>query len=191
MDATIDAAVRDLARGALVVYPTDTLFGLGARATSAPAVDRLLRAKARPPGQPISIAVSSTEEIEGLAVLTGAARGWIRRLLPGPVTVLVPASPMARRRLAGPLLGPDGSVGLRVPDHPVARELARRAGPITCTSANRHGEAPAATLAEARRAFGATVARYVGGHPPPSGRPSALIDLTGAAPAVVPRSPGR
>ncbi|MCI4350901.1 MAG: Sua5/YciO/YrdC/YwlC family protein, partial [Thermoplasmata archaeon] len=107
MDAGVDAAVRDLARGALVVYPTDTLFGLGARATSAAAVERLLAAKARPADQPISIAVSSTEEIEPLARLSVRARGWIRRLLPGPVTVLVPASALARKRLAGPVIGPD------------------------------------------------------------------------------------
>jgi L-threonylcarbamoyladenylate synthase len=191
MDARLDGAARDLARGALVVYPTDTLLGLGARATSARAVDRLVRAKARPPGQPISIAVSSTEEIERLANLSAPARGWIRRLLPGPVTVLVPVSAAARRRLAPALLGPDGTVGVRVPDHPVARALAYRVGPITCTSVNRHGEPPARSLANARRAFGGAVARYVGGSPAPTGRPSTLIDLTGATPTVVARPPRR
>ncbi|MCI4351400.1 MAG: Sua5/YciO/YrdC/YwlC family protein, partial [Thermoplasmata archaeon] len=73
----------------------------------------------------------------------------------------------------------------------VARALAQRAGPITCTSANRHGEPTATCLAEARRSLGEAVARYVAGGPPPSGRPSTLIDLTGSSPSVVPRPPGR
>jgi tRNA threonylcarbamoyl adenosine modification protein (Sua5/YciO/YrdC/YwlC family) len=187
----LDAAVRDLARGALVVYPTDTLYGLGARATSESAVAALLLAKARPSAQPISIAVSSTEEIEPWAELTPRTRGWLRRLLPGPVTVLLPASPSARRRLAAPILGEGTTVGVRIPNHPVARALARRAGPITCTSANRHGEPAAASIAAARRAFGRSVARYVTAGPAPSGRPSTLVDLTGRSPSIRSRPPAR
>lgn len=191
MEAGVEAAARVLARGALVVYPTDTLYGLGARATSEVAVARLLLAKARPADQPISIAVSSTEEVEPWARLTPRSRGWVRRLLPGPVTVLLPASQAARRRLAAPILGAEGTVGLRVPDHPAARALARLVGPITCTSANRHGEPAATTIAAARRAFGPAVGCYLAAGPPPSGRPSMIVDLTGASPSVRSRTSAR
>lgn len=182
MASALERAVRALADGGLVAYPTDTLFGLAARATDANAVSRLVAAKGRSAQQPISLAVSSTEEIEPWAVLTPARRRVLRDVFPGPVTALVPASAEARRRLAPGLVAASGTLGVRVPDHPLARELARRAGPVTATSANRHGEPAARTLAEARRALGAAVAVYLDGPPSPSGRPSTILDLTGARP---------
>jgi tRNA A37 threonylcarbamoyladenosine synthetase subunit TsaC/SUA5/YrdC len=81
-----------------------------------------------------------------------------------------------------------GAVGIRVPDHPLARELARRAGPITSTSANRHGARPARTIAEARATFGDAVSVYLPASPRPSGRPSTLVDLTGSQPRLVTRT---
>lgn len=182
MASALDRAVRALTDGRLVVYPTDTLFGIAARATDAAAVARLVAAKGRSAQQPISIAVSSTEEVETWAELTSPRRAALRNALPGPVTALVPASTQALRRLAPGIVAASGSLGVRVPDHPIARELARRAGPITATSANRHGEPPAQHLSGARRTLGTTVAVYLDGPPRPSGRPSTLLDLTGARP---------
>ena len=182
-----DAAIASLAGGKLIVYPTDTLWGLGASAMDPRAVDALLRAKDRPAGMPISIAVSSVEEAELLVDWSAASRSIARRLLPGAVTILAPASRRARRSLAPSLVAPDGSLGLRVPDHPVAREIARCAGPITATSANRHGDPPCRSVREARRVFGDRVATYVASGPAPSGRPSSLVDLRGTTPRVVAR----
>jgi L-threonylcarbamoyladenylate synthase len=179
-------AVRALRAGKLVIYPTDTLLGLGARADRPAAVQRLVEAKQRPHGMPISVAVSSTEEIEALGELSDAGRAFVRAHLPGPFTVLLRARPDAP--LAPQLLAANGTVGVRVPDHPLARALARRAGPITSTSVNRHGDAPARTLAAARAAFGGSVDAYVAAVPTPSGRPSELIDLTGAQPRPIARS---
>jgi L-threonylcarbamoyladenylate synthase len=188
MGARVADAVAALAAGRLVVYPTDTLLGVGARATDPAAVARLAEAKGRPPGMPVSVAVSSTAEVEALAELTPAGRRFVRTHLPGPYTLLVRRSTLARRTLAPRVAGASRAIGLRVPDHPVARELARRAGPITATSANRHGRAAARTVAEARRAFGDAIAVYLTGGPRPSGRPSQLIDLTHGAPRVVART---
>ena len=187
MGSPLAAAVRALAAGRLVVYPTDTLFGVGARAGDRRGVARLAVAKGRPSRLPVSVAVSSTEELEALATLSPPARRFVRTHLPGPYTVLVQGSKAARRALPPPVVGASGTIGCRVPDHPLARELARRAGPITSTSANRHGRPPARSVAEARRAFGAAVAVYLSGGPRPSGRPSQLIDLTHGAPRVVAR----
>jgi len=169
-----------------VVYPTDTLLGLGARARDRNAVARLIEAKGRSGAQAISVCVSSTEEVERYAEVSRAARRFVRRHLPGPYTVLLPPSALARRTLA-PAVAGGPTIGLRVPDHPVARELARRAGPITATSANPHGAPPARTVAEARRAFGKTVDLYLSPAPPVGGVPSTLVDLTGVAPRVVER----
>ncbi|HYK93910.1 MAG TPA: Sua5/YciO/YrdC/YwlC family protein, partial [Thermoplasmata archaeon] len=89
MGATVGTAARALRAGQLVVYPTDTLWGLGALATQSRGVERLIRAKRRPGGLPLSVAVSSLEELEEWATLTPARRAFIRRYLPGPVTVIL------------------------------------------------------------------------------------------------------
>lgn len=181
MAAGLDAAVRALGAGRLVGYPTDTLYGLAAKASDPAAVARVYAAKGRPQGVPLSVAVSSWEEIEALARLTPARRAFLRRHLPGPYTVLL--RPAAKAPLAPSLLA-GGSVGIRIPDHPLARELARRAGPITATSANRHGAAPTTTRAGAQVQLGAEVAVYLSGAPRPSGRPSTIVELAGDRPVV-------
>jgi L-threonylcarbamoyladenylate synthase len=186
MGAALSNAVRALRHGGLVVYPTDTLLGLGARASDRGAVRRLLVAKGRSASQPISVCVSSTEEIEQYAVVRPSARRFLRRHLPGPYTVLLAPSARARRTFAPAVLGRT-TIGFRVPDHFVARELARAAGPITATSANRHGDPTARTLAEARRALGGHVSAYVPADPPGSGEPSTLVDLKGREPRVLAR----
>ncbi len=188
MRSTVAAAVRALAAGELVVYPTDTLLGLAARADDPAAVLRLERAKGRPTGQPISIAVSSVAEVEAIGDLSPGARRFVRTHLPGPYTVLLRPNALARRRLAPRLFARDGTVGVRVPDHPVARELARQAGPVTATSANLHGSPPCRSVGAARRAFGDTVRTYLAETPRPRGVPSALVDLTGARPTAVVRT---
>jgi L-threonylcarbamoyladenylate synthase len=187
MTGDIEKAVRALRDGKLVVYPTDTLLGLAARADDAAAVDRLVQAKARPPGSPLSVAVSSYDEVEPLADLDGPRRAWLRRNLPGPYTALLPASAAAKLSLAPGIVGADGTTGIQIPAHPLARSLAELVGPVTSTSANRHGEPPARSVAEARRVFGREVAVYLDGEPAPSGRPSELVDLTGARPRPVRR----
>jgi L-threonylcarbamoyladenylate synthase len=188
MGASLADAVRALASGELVVYPTDTLIGIAARATDPVAVDRLAAAKDRPSQLPVSVAVSSLDEVEPLGRFSPAGRRWARLHLPGAYTALLPASALARARLAPPLVSASGVVGFRIPDHPLARELARRAGPITSTSANRHGAPPARTPTEARALFGDAVAVYLPAAPRPSGVPSTLVDLTGPEPRPIPRT---
>ncbi len=187
MPSRIDRPLRALAAGGVIVYPTDTLLGLGARATDPAAVAHLFALKGRPGGVPISIAVSSYDELERWAELAPPARAWVRRALPGPFTVLARASPRARRSLAPGIVGPGGTIGLRIPDHATARALARAAGPLTATSANRHGAPPCRRIAQARRAFGAEDAANVPAAPAPSGRPSTIVDWTGGRPRFAER----
>ena len=187
MGATLSNAAKALQRGGLVVYPTDTVLGLGALASDRAAVRKLIAAKGRSPSQPISVCVSSTEEVERYALVSSMARRFLRRHLPGPYTVLLLPSPAAYRRFA-PSVGGGSTIGFRVPDHPVARELARVAGPVTATSANRHGAPSARTVAEARRALGGAVSVYLPATPPGSGEPSTVVDLIGPEPHVIVRS---
>lgn len=183
--SSLDAAVKALARGELVVYPTDTLWGLAATATDKKAVATLFAAKERPPDSPVSIALSSLEEIETYAQLGPGERAFLRRELPGPITVLVRPSPLAITKLPAQITGVGRSIGLRIPDHPVARELAGRAGPITCTSANVHGHPNPADLTGVKADLGRKVAVYLDGEPAPSGQPSRVVDLTASVPTVV------
>ncbi len=183
MTDPIARAVRALRVGGIVGYPTDTLYGLAVPATDLAAVDSLVRAKGRAAGQPISVAFASFEELEPYSELSEEGRSFVRTHLPGPYTLLTPPSARARREFA-PTIAGGASMGIRIPDHPLARSLAEHAGPITATSANRHGEPPARTASEARRIFGSEVAMYLPSDPAPSGTPSTLVDLTRGAPAI-------
>ena len=182
---TLRRAVDALRRGDVVLYPTDTILGLAVRPDSEAALRRLFHLKARPEGAPVSVAFSSWEEVENVARLDPPRRRALRELLPGPYTLLLPARRKLLSRWPGGLFGPQGTVGVRIPDHPVARALARAAGPVTSTSANRHGEPTCRTVAEARRIFGDGVAVYLPADPPPRGVPSTLVDLSHSRPRVV------
>ncbi|MFZ0830217.1 MAG: L-threonylcarbamoyladenylate synthase [Thermoplasmata archaeon] len=181
-------AVHAVRRGQPILYPTDTLWGLGVRPDDTGAVRRLYALKERPAEMPVSVAFSSYEELEPFVRLSLTSRATIRRWLPGPFTFLLRAGPKARREWVPAVLGKSPTIGVRIPDRPVARELLARTGPLTTTSANRHGRPPCRSAAEARRVFGDQVTVYVTGGEPPSGRPSTLVDLTGRRPHVVHRS---
>ena len=184
----VAAAVRAVRRGWPILYPTDTLWGLGVRPDDRQAVRRLYAVKERPDGMPVSVAFSSFEEVEPFVRLTPLARATIRRWLPGPFTFLLRASAKARRQWSPAVIGKSQTIGVRIPDHSLARALLARTGPLTTTSANRHGRPPVRTATEARRAFGSRVGAYVTGGAPPAGRPSTIVALTGPRPHVIRRS---
>lgn len=114
------------------------------------------------------------------------ARRFVRERLPGAYTVLAVPSEEARRRLVSEV-GGGARIGLRVPAHPIPRELARQCGPVVATSANLSAGRPTQSLREARAVFGGKVAAYVDGPPRPTGRPSTLIDVSRAEPREVAR----
>ncbi|HPZ33040.1 MAG TPA: L-threonylcarbamoyladenylate synthase [Methanoculleus sp.] len=129
----IDMAVLVLRRDGLVVYPTETVYGLGADALSEDAVRKVFEAKNRPVSKPISVAVSDMEMLETIAEVDDLARAFIKQFLPGPVTVILPA----RSCLPEILTGGTGLIGIRWPNNEIAIELISRLdAPITSTSAN-------------------------------------------------------
>ena len=141
----IEEAVRILHRDGMVVYPTDTLYGLGADALSEQAVLGVYESKGRIHGNPVSIAVADFEMIELVAVVDDISRAFCERFLPGPVTVILPARPV----LPPMLTGGTGQIGIRMPDHPVAHALLEAFdSPITATSANTSGSPEPMALAE-------------------------------------------
>lgn len=135
----IDTAVRVLSRDGLIVYPTETVYGLGADALSEDAVLKVYVVKNRPLSRPISIAVSDMDMLGAVAVVDEAARAFIERFLPGPVTVILPV----KSCLPEIITGGTGLVGIRWPAHEIALAIiARLDSPITATSANVSGEIP-------------------------------------------------
>lgn len=184
----LERAVEALLDGKVIAYPTDTLVGLGVIANDVSALELLYELKERPARLPVSLMLSSTEEIGNFGELSPASRRFIRTALPGPYTVLLWPTEYARSTLSNRLISEQGVIALRVPDHNVAREISRSAGAITSTSANRHGRPPARTIAEAKRIFGNDIAVYLDAKPAPSGVPSTIVDLSGKAPRMVPRT---
>lgn len=189
-----EEAVARIARGGLVAYPTETLYGLGADAGRSDAVGRLRAWKGRPDDQPLSLLVSGPEGLEALGVsLGGSARRLAEALWPGPLTLVLPC---ARPWAPGVARAEDGAVGVRCASHPAAAELARRVaerglGPVTATSLNRSGRPPARTRAQAAALCageGGGEAPWlldVPGAPEPGGAASTVVDATRETPVVL------
>jgi L-threonylcarbamoyladenylate synthase len=129
----VEKAAQVLIHDGIVIYPTDTVYGLGGDAFSDEAILKVYEAKRRPLSQPVSIAVASCDMIHGVAKVDEYAAGFIDHFLPGPVTVVLPA----RNSVPGMLTGGTGQIGIRFPRHPVALRLISLIDtPITATSAN-------------------------------------------------------
>lgn len=134
--SALDAAASALEAGEAVVLPTDTVYGV---ATLPPYVDLLYALKGRPEAVPIAVLVASVEQARELVDLPSAAARVARALWPGPLTLVLPR------------IDDRSTLGVRCPAHPFVRALAGRVGPLSTTSANRHGEPtpPAASAAAA------------------------------------------
>jgi L-threonylcarbamoyladenylate synthase len=179
----IDRALAALNADELVVYPTETYYGLGADATSPRALERLFAIKRREPDKPVALIVADLAMARQMvAEIPAAALRLADAFWPGPLTMVMPA----RAGIHAGLLGRDGGVGLRVSSHPVARELVRRLGrPLTATSANLAGEPPASRIEQARTAFGDTVAVYLEGGRLGLSAASTVVAFDGSRPNVL------
>lgn len=132
----IEKAVSVLMHDGLVVYPTETIYGLGADAFSDEAIIRVYEAKKRPLGMPISIAVSDFDMLAAVAHVRPPMESFVQAFLPGPVTVILPA----RNSVPEILTGGTGLIGIRMPANDLALRLIEKFdAPITATSANLHG----------------------------------------------------
>ena len=165
----VERAVQVLRRDGIIVYPTDTVYGLGGDAFSDDAILRVYEAKGRPLGKPMSVAVSDIEMLCAIACADDFALGFVGRFLPGPVTVILEA-----RSCIPPILtGGTGRIGIRIPAHDLALGIISGFdSPITATSANMAGEKDPASPAEVRVPYDLLVDG--GGLP---GTPSTIVDL--------------
>jgi L-threonylcarbamoyladenylate synthase len=182
--AAIAAAVRALRAGALVAFPTETVYGLGGDATSDTAVARIFAAKGRPRFNPLIVHVPGMAEAEAIARFDERAREAARAFWPGPLTLVLP-----RQADSGVSLlvsaGLD-TVAIRIPAHPVAQDLLRATGrPLAAPSANRSGKVSPTEAAHLIGEFGDAVALVLDGGRCAVGVESTVLDLTGPTPTLL------
>lgn len=183
--AAYDEAARVLRGGGLVAFPTETVYGLGANALDPRAVARIFDAKGRPSDNPVIVHVPDAHAARALAASwPEAATGLVAAGWPGPLTLVVEKAPTIPEVVSAG--GP--TVGLRVPDHPVARSLLETAGlPIAAPSANRSEAVSPTTAQHVVDSLGAWVDDLIvlDGGPCAVGIESTVVDVTGPAPLVL------
>ena len=155
----IDQAVALLLRGDLVVAPTETRYGLLARADDSKSLEKLYRAKDRDRAAAVAIFVDSIEALDTYGVMTPSARRLAKRFMPGPLTLVLTAADETTLPVES-----DGRVGLRVSSSPVVKAILEKVRkPLTATSANLTGHGEAETIDQVVEAFAGDVALYLDG----------------------------
>ena len=186
-DRVVARAAEVIRAGGLVIYPTDTVYGIGADATSDTAIAKVFQAKARPIENPIPIAVSSIEMAKKFVKFNPLAEKVFRKMMPGPLTIVL----KTKRGMVPELLtGGTGKIGLRIPDHPIAIKLIELVGgPITSTSANLSGKPASLTVREALEQLGKNVDLVIDAGKCKLGKPSTVIDISSGTPKTIREGP--
>ena len=180
--AVAAAVLRD---GGLVAFPTETVYGLGANALNRTAVMRIFEAKERPAGDPLIVHVADLESARRVASVSRTAEALAARFWPGPLTLVLPRQPDLPAEISAGL----GTVGVRVPAHPVARALLRAAGvPVAAPSANRFSRPSPTRAAHVLADLDGGIDVLLDAGPTDIGVESTVLDLTTTPPLV--RRPG-
>jgi L-threonylcarbamoyladenylate synthase len=185
MDVDIAGAVDVLRAGGLVAFPTETVYGLGADASSVAAVRRLFAVKGRPPDHPVIVHLGETALLDEWGVdVADTARTLARTCWPGPLTVVVRRATRVPDAVTGGL----ETVGLRVPDQPLALALLQAfGGGVAAPSANRFGRVSPTTAADVWADLGDDVDVVLDGGPCRVGVESTIVDCSRAEPAILRR----
>ena len=168
---SLERALAVLRSGGLVAFPTDTVYGVGALAFDARAVERIYRAKERSPEKSIPVLLGAVADLDLVARnVPETAERMAHRFWPGPLTLVLEKQPRLPDAVAGP------TVGVRQPDHPVAGALLRRAGPLAVTSANISGLPSPCTAQDVLAQLESRVDLILDGGSTPGGIPSTVVD---------------
>jgi tRNA threonylcarbamoyl adenosine modification protein (Sua5/YciO/YrdC/YwlC family) len=181
----IGPALAALRRGEVIGLPTDTVYGIAADPMQRSAVERLFVAKDRPEIKPIPILAASIEDVRRVAVIDDDVSAIAGRHWPGGLTLILPRAPAVPDWVGDP---GRNTVGVRIPDHPVALEVLTAAGPLAVTSANRSSEKPAIDAAGAAESLGDSIAVYLPGVAG-GGESSTIVDLSGHEPRILRHGP--
>jgi L-threonylcarbamoyladenylate synthase len=170
----IDAAVEALLDGGLVGIPTETVYGIAVLPLQ-DRLDALLEAKRRPPEKGFQLIIDGLDQVAGLVAVTGTAQRLAARFWPGALTLALPLLPGVD--MPELLTGGRGTLGLRLPDHPVPRAIARRAGPIAVSSANISGRPPTLDAADLLAAVGPSLRVVIDDGPVRGGVASTVVGI--------------
>lgn len=172
----IQLTVDCLSGGGIIALPTDTVYGIAASLAHPEALDRIYVIKGRPDRMPLPVLVSSIDALARLVHVDASIVPLLDEFWPGPLTVVLPAA----TRLPERALGPGNTVGVRLPNHPLAIEIIEQAGgAIACTSANRTGEEPGHTATDVARALGNDLDLIFDGGRSPGGVSSTVVAIEG------------
>ena len=181
-DGLLADAVSAVARGELVILPTDTVYGVGSRPDDPEATGRIFAAKGRPRDLELPVLVPDVHTARDVASLDDRAVLLVERFWPGPLTIVAPRAPSSAGWDLG---GDDGTVGIRMPRHRLALAVLERTGAMAVTSANRSGRPPATTGDELVETFGDAVAIYLCEDGPLVGEASTVVDLAHGEPRIL------
>jgi L-threonylcarbamoyladenylate synthase len=171
--SSVDEAARVVRDGGVIAMPTDSFYALGACVFNESAVRRVCAIKGERGEKPILVLIADRSQLDGLAsTIPPAATVLMDRFWPGPLTIVLPASP----RLPHALTAGTGTVGVRLPAVPHLRKLLRITGPLTGTSANRSGASPARSAREVEQRLGEEVELILDGGPAIASLPSTVVE---------------
>jgi L-threonylcarbamoyladenylate synthase len=184
-DRAMILAAEVIQAGGIVVYPTDTLYGLGANAWNTEAVGRVKTIKKRDEGKPLLVIVHAPAAALALTdEVTDAGKVLMEAFWPGPLTLLFRCG----THVPPAVIGGSGKIGVRVPRSRLCTRLSEMSGcPVTSTSANITGEPTPGSIAEIERALGPGVDLYIDGGALPPPLPSTVVDVTEPVPQLVRR----
>ncbi|HEU0295990.1 MAG TPA: L-threonylcarbamoyladenylate synthase [Anaerolineales bacterium] len=170
----VQQALDVLNKGGLVAFPTDTVYGVGALAFDGRAIEAIYEAKDRPIEKAIPVLIADMADMEKVGLdIPEIAYRLASRFWPGPLTVVIPKKPTLPE-----VVSATATIGVRVPDHEVARALLRAAGPMAVTSANISGQPSPSTAKEVFVQLGGRIDLILDGGQTPGGVPSTVVDCT-------------
>ena len=175
----IGEAIDIMADGGVILYPTDTVYGLGANIFNNDAVKRIYEIKKRDSSKPLSVLVEDMESMELIADLNKSSREIINKWLPGPFTFI-----LNKRKIVSPYVSASSKVGVRIPDYRIARALASLF-PITTTSANLTNEDTLSNPQDILKQLGNDIDLVIDVGDLDNAKPSTVIDLSTSKPTLV------
>ena len=180
----LSKSIKALENGEVIIYPTDTLYALGADIFNNEAIKKIFKVKKRPYSNPLPVAVANFNEINKISYTNELVKRVVEQFLPGPLTLILKKKKSVPNIVTGGL----DNIAIRIPKNAIAIELLSTFGPLTVTSANIHGKKTSYVINDLKIQFSDRISAYV-----ENGRldknPSTIVDLTSQKPLIVRKGP--
>lgn len=180
----ISKSIKALENGEIIIYPTDTLYALGADIYSNEAIKKIFKIKKRPYSNPLPVAVANFNEINKISYTNELVKRIVNKFLPGPLTLILKKKNSVSNIITGGL----DNIAVRIPKNEIALELLSRFGPLTVTSANIHGKKTSYVINDLKIQFNDKISAYIDNGKLDK-RPSTIVDLTSQKPIIVRKGP--